>query len=91
VLFRALQFAREFLFFYLATAFKDLSGTYLEMTVLRVVLCWGVSLIAATWARRYIGISDGEATTELAPVHLAMRFIGSGLLVLSYLAINDAF
>ena len=82
--FRGLMFGREFLFFWLATAFPDLSGTYLEMTILRVVLCWLGSLLVSARFRAWAGVSDSEATVSLHPTNLTLRIVGTVVLVLSY-------
>lgn len=88
--FRATMFGREFLFFWLVTAFKDLTVTYLEMTIVRVVMCWVASLVVCTWLRQWSGISASEASDSLRPTTLCMRVVGTVVLVLSYLRLQGA-
>lgn len=88
--FRATMFGREFLFFWLVTAFKDLTITYLEMTIVRVVMCWVASLVVCTWLRQWSGISASEASDSLRPTTLTMRVVGTIVLVLSYLRLQGA-
>jgi hypothetical protein len=82
--FRGLMFGREFLFFWLATAFSDLAETYLEMTILRVILCWLGSLLISMRLRRWGGLSSAEAAISLHPANLLLRTLGSAVLILSY-------
>ena len=84
------MFLREFVFFYLATAFKDLTNTYLQMTVLRVILCWLGSLFACSVFRYWVGITETEARSNLHPINLSLRITGSIVLIISYLRLHDA-
>lgn len=86
--FRASMFGREFLFFWLVTAFSDLTTTYLQMTILRVVLCWLASLLVCAFFRAWSGVSDEEADGALRPSTLLFRLAGSAVLVASYLRLQ---
>ena len=87
--FRALMLGREFLFFYLATAF-DLAPTYLQMTLLRVVLSWLASILACTLLRAYVGVVPQETMRTLAPVNLALKAVGTVLVVYAVMVLHSA-
>lgn len=76
------------MFFYLATEF-DLDSTYLQMTLLRIILCWIGSLLACTALKAWVAVSAPEATQTLSPPNLCLKVAGSTLLVLSILQLKD--
>jgi len=86
--YRGTMFAREFVFFYLATAFSDINSVYLTMTLVRVVLCWLASLLACSYLSGWVGISKEEAATTLHAANLALRTIGSGLIVVAIVRLS---
>jgi hypothetical protein len=86
--FHSLEFCRTFIFFWLVTAF-DVDSTYLTMTLLRIVLCWFVSLLACTLLQRWVGLSPPEVAVSLHPVNLLSRTAGGVLLVVSILKLKD--
>lgn len=86
--FRGLMFAREFVFFYLATAFPDVNAVYLQMTLVRVVLCWLAALLACTYLRGWVGVTPGEAATTMHPVNLGLKALGSLTVVLAILRLT---
>eukprot|EP01138_Halocafeteria_seosinensis_P014676 gb/GECG01014981.1/.p1 GENE.gb/GECG01014981.1/~~gb/GECG01014981.1/.p1 ORF type:complete len:444 (+),score=24.70 gb/GECG01014981.1/:1-1332(+) len=86
--FRGLMFGREFVFFYLVTNF-DISATYLEMTLLRVILCWIASLLACTLLRKWVGVEKSEARTAVHPVNLFLKLGGTVLVLCSILRLNN--
>jgi hypothetical protein len=86
--FHSLEFCRTFIFFWLVTAF-DVDSTYLTMTLLRIVLCWFVSLLACTLLQRWVGLTPPEVAVSLHPVNLLSRTAGGVLLVVSILKLKD--
>ena len=78
--YHGLEFLRSFLLFFLVTSF-DLDATYLQMTLVRVILCWGGTLLACTLLRDWIRVSRGDADLALSPVSLAATFTGSALMI----------
>ena len=86
--FRGLMFAREFVFFYLATAFPDVNAVYLQMTLVRVVLCWLAALLACTLLKQWVGVQPEEAARTLHPVNLGLKAVGSVLVVISLLRLT---
>lgn len=87
--YRGTMFAREFVFFYLATAFSDINSVYLTMTLVRVVLCWLASLLACSYLSKWVGISKAEAAATLHPANLILRGIGSALIVLAIVRLSS--
>lgn len=81
------MFGREFVFFYLVTNF-DISATYLEMTLLRVILCWIASFLACTLLRDWVGVHRDEARTAVHPVNLVLKLVGTTLVLCSILRLN---
>lgn len=90
VLFRAPMFGREFVFFWLVTAFSDLSTTYLQMTIVRIVMCWLLSLLVCTVLREWAGVSFVEAQRSIRPSTLILRIMGTAILILSYLRLQQS-
>lgn len=86
--FRGLMFAREFVFFYLATAFPNVNAVYLEMTLVRVVLCWVAALLACTYLKEWVGVTAAEAASTLHPLNFALKVVGSVCIVLSILQLT---
>lgn len=80
--FHGLEFGRTLLFFVLITSY-DADATYMTMTLLRIVLCWAASLAVCVVLRRWVGLGEEEARRALHPVNLAVKTVGSGLLILS--------
>ena len=78
--YHGLEFFRSFLLFYLVTTF-DLDATYLQMTLVRVVLCWVAAMLACTLLREWVGIPRADAERALSPVSLASTCAGSALMV----------
>lgn len=78
--YHGLEFVRSFLLFYLVTTF-DLDATYLQMTLVRVVLCWVAAMLACTLLREWVGIPRADAERALSPVSLASTCAGSALMV----------
>lgn len=87
--FRALMLGREFLYFYLATSF-DLAPTYLQMTLLRVVLSWIASILACTLLRSCVGVEPQESMRTLAPVNIALKVAGTVLVVYAVKVLHAA-
>lgn len=85
--FHGLEFLRTLLFFYLITSF-DTDATYLQMNLVRIVLCWMASLLACTLLRRWVGLRRKEAATALHPTNLSIKVAGSGLLTISVVIIK---
>lgn len=85
--FHGLEFVRTFLFFILVTQF-DTETTYVSMTLVRILLVAGASLLACTLLRRWVGISAVEAAGALHPINLAMRGAGACALVVSILLLK---
>lgn len=84
------MFVRELLFFVLATEYENLGSTYLQMTVMRVVLSWAVSVLACTRLQSWSGVRPEEAGVSLHPVNVGMKLLGSAVLVLAYGRLNEA-
>lgn len=78
--YHGLEFARSFLLFFLVTTF-DLDATYLQMTLVRVVLCWGATLLACTLLREWVGVPRADVERALSPVSLVSTCVGSALMV----------
>jgi hypothetical protein len=90
ILFRAPMFGREFVFFWLVTAFSDLSTTYLQMTIVRIVMCWLLSLLVCTVLREWAGVSLVEAQKSMRASTLALRLLGTLVLILSYVRLQHS-
>ena len=85
--FHGIEFARTLLFFWLVTAF-DVEATYLQMTLVRIALVWGVSLLACSLLKRWVGISDAEAAATLHPANVLIRVAGTAFLVFAVLRLK---
>ncbi|RYG56799.1 hypothetical protein EON66_01990 [archaeon] len=85
--FHSLEFCRSLLFFYLITQF-DVDATYMQMTLLRIVLCWIAALFACSFLASWVGISPHEARRTLHPINMAIKLIGSVFLCLSILELK---
>jgi hypothetical protein len=78
--YHGLEFLRSFLLFYLITAF-DLDATYLQMTLVRVALCWCGTAVACTLLRTWVGIATSDAEAVLSPASIGATTVGSVLMV----------
>ena len=87
--FRLLMLTREFFFFYLATSF-DLAPTYLQMTLLRVILSWIASVLACTILRKAVGVEAVEAWKTMSPTNLLLKVLGSGLELYAVMELRKA-
>ena len=87
MLFRGFAFAREFFYFYVATAF-DVELGYTEMTLIRVILSWLVGLVCVLVVPGFIHVTRHESATTVAAANLAMKIIGSAFIVVGILRLN---
>ena len=87
MLFRGFAFAREFFYFYVATAF-DVELGYTEMTLIRVILSWLVGLVCVLVVPGFIHVTRHESATTVAAANLAMKLIGSAFIVVGILRLN---
>lgn len=78
--YHGLEFLRSFLLFFLVTRY-ELDATYLQMTLVRVVLCWCASLLACTLLREWVGVPRADAEAALSPMSLAGTCVGAVLML----------
>jgi hypothetical protein len=79
--YRTVMFAREFLFYVIATQYSDLANAYLEMTAIRVVFVWVAAVVVCSLLRGFVGISTKEMVSALHPLSLLSKLVGTAIVL----------
>eukprot|EP01105_Mastigella_eilhardi_P006479 TRINITY_DN18038_c0_g1_i1.p1 TRINITY_DN18038_c0_g1~~TRINITY_DN18038_c0_g1_i1.p1 ORF type:complete len:468 (-),score=128.67 TRINITY_DN18038_c0_g1_i1:41-1414(-) len=85
--FRALVNGRSLIYFYLAVLY-DPNSTYLELTLVRIILSWvGVVLVVLCFPK-FIGATNEERRKVFEPIGISLKLIGTIIIVLSLFVLN---
>jgi hypothetical protein len=86
-IYRLLINARAMAYTYIAVRY-NLSSSYLELTLIRVVLSWMASLGLVLVVPRFIDAAEDERRKLKDPVNIGIKVVGTALIVGSLLIIN---
>lgn len=87
--FQGLLLAREFFYFYVATTF-DVSYSYLELTLVRILMSWVATFGICFWVPEFINATAQEVEKTFAIPNISVRILGSILVLFSLLVLNKA-
>jgi hypothetical protein len=85
--FQGILLAREFFYFYVATTF-DVSYSYLELTLVRILLSWVATVGICFMIPGFINATAQELEKTFASTNISLRVIGSILVLFSLLILN---
>jgi hypothetical protein len=78
--YRLLANGRAIAYFYLGVIY-DLNVVYVELTFVRIVLSWLLSVAVCAFAPQFLGLSELERRTVFSPMNVIFRVAGTGLVV----------
>jgi len=87
--YRGLINARAMAYFYLSVVY-NLSVVYLELTLVRIVLSWMITLVVCILVPHFIDLTRVERNTIFAPLNVMLKVLGTVCILIALIILNGA-